>query len=133
MPRDHGPAAQRVERGIYRRVVNEKEEFGTRADDVTGKTVWTWGFPTLPKARQAYQTRRAAVRQMRDTAGQVRPTKATVEDLIAEFLPTVAHLDAAREQVEQALVSYECAWCPRLRDLDHWELLHGVKECPDHA
>ena len=99
MPRDHGPAAQRVERGIYRRVVNEKEEFGTRADDVTGKTVWTWGFPTLPKARQAYQTRRAAVRQMRDTAGQVRPTKATVEDLIAEFLPTVSHLDAAREQV----------------------------------
>ena len=51
----------------------------------------------------------------------------------AAHLITPEHPASLRTQVEQALVSYECAWCPRLRDLDHWELLHGVKECPDHA
>lgn len=48
----------------------------------------------------------------------------------AANLITPTHPAPLRAQVEQALVTYECAWCPRLRDLDHWELLHGHKEGP---
>ncbi|MDO8357204.1 MAG: tyrosine-type recombinase/integrase [Nitrospirota bacterium] len=94
----HGPTTVRIERGVYRRITHGKDEFGSRADDLSGKTTWIWGFPTLAKARQDYQARRATVRHTRDTAGQVRTTQATVEDLITEFLPTVAHLSAYREQ-----------------------------------
>lgn len=44
----------------------------------------------------------------------------------AANLITSSHPAPIRAQVEQAITTYECAWCPRLRDLDHWELLqHG--------
>ncbi|MDO8357205.1 MAG: hypothetical protein Q7U76_12515 [Nitrospirota bacterium] len=45
---------------------------------------------------------------------------------------SLTHQASLRAQVESALVQYECAWCPRLRDLDHWEAGYGyVTKPPD--
>ena len=92
----------RVECGVYRRAIVGKTEFGSRCDEVDGRTVWVWGFATAVQARHSYHERRQQVRQQRLTSGQILPTQATIAELLAEYLPTIegkraSYRDIARE------------------------------------
>ena len=93
----------RVERGVYRRTLNGKTEFGSRCDEVDGRTVWVWGFPTRVQARHSYQARRQHVRQQRLTAGETLPTHATIPELVAVYLPTIEGKRASYRGIAQQL------------------------------
>jgi integrase len=93
----------RLERGVYRRVLNGKTEYGSRCDEVDGRTVWMWGFPTQVQARHSYQARRQHVRQQRLTAGETLPTRATIPELIAVYLPTIEGKRASYRGIAQQL------------------------------
>lgn len=44
---------------------------------------------------------------------------------------TSAHPAPLHAQAEQVLTHYECRWCPRLRDLDQWELMQWGRDCDE--
>lgn len=103
MSNAHGGTAERIERGVYRRITNGKDEFGSRADDLSGRTKWIWGFPTVAKARQDYQARRATVRKSREAGGEMLPTKATIRELSDLYLTTIQHKLASYSDQRQHL------------------------------
>lgn len=96
-------APRRLERGVYQRSLHGQADYGSRCDEVDGRTVWKWGFPSVSKARQDYQARRAEVRKARAAGSQIPPTRATIAELRAAYLPTIEGKRASYKGIAQQL------------------------------
>jgi integrase len=97
---------ERVERGVYVRVKNGKEEFGSRCDEIDGTTQWRWGFSSQAKARADYHARRTKVRHRREAGGDITPTKDTIAVLRDAYLLSIK--------------GKRIAYADRKRHLDFW-------------
>jgi len=101
----------RFERGVYQRVTNGKDEYGSRCDEIDGTTQWCWGFSTAAKARADYHARRTAVRDRRKAGGLIVPTTHTMAQLRDEYLSTIK--------------GKRVAYKDRKRHLDFWAAHFG--------